>query len=407
MTNNLDKNENKVDRDLSGLSFESRDGIKEVVKRSDRFRPFSTFSIRHFDFMLLFLVVLLNIIGLYSIGSAEPELQKTQTEGMIFSLVVMTFVSAIDYHKLLKFSPLWYATSIILLLAVLVFGSSAGGSQRWLIILGVRFQPSEFAKILLILFFAAFIMKFREKIHKIPVILAAVAFALLPIGLVYLQPDLSTSIMIFIIFCAMMFVGGLSWKLIGTVLVVAVPSVIVVFNMILQEGQTLVNDYQRGRVLAWLHPEQYEDTLSYQTMNSIMAIGSGQLLGKGYNTNEISSLLNSGYISESQTDFIFTVIGEETGFLGSVVVVLLIVLIAARCMFLAYHAHDIAGSVIAVGVGAWIGFQGCVNIGVATGILPNTGIPLPFVSYGLTSLLCLYVGIGLVLNVHMQEKKRR
>ena len=136
-----------------------------------------------------------------------------------------------------------------------------------------------------------------------------------------------------------------------------------------------------------------------------MAIGSGQLYGKGYNTNEISSVLNSGFISESQTDFIYTVIGEEFGFVGACIVVALILLISVRCFMISMRARTVSGQIIAAGVGGWIGFQGFLNMGVATGVMPNTGIPLPFVSYGLTSLWCLYGGIGFVLNVRLQSNK--
>jgi rod shape determining protein RodA len=136
----------------------------------------------------------------------------------------------------------------------------------------------------------------------------------------------------------------------------------------------------------------------------MMAIGSGQLYGKGYNTNEISSVLNGGFISESPTDFIFTVIGEEFGFVGASIVIFLVLAIAVRCFLISMRAKNKAGEVIAAGVGAWIGFQGFINIGVATGVIPNTGIPLPFVSYGLTSLLSAYMGIGFVLNVRLQSK---
>ncbi|WP_242622647.1 FtsW/RodA/SpoVE family cell cycle protein [Lachnoclostridium sp. Marseille-P6806] len=395
-----------MERDLKGLRFESRNGIREVVSRRGRLHLFDGFSLRHFDFILLLLVLALNIIGIYAIGSAEPTLRLRQIYGTILSLAVMTAISALDYHRVMKCRWLWYLVCLALLAAVNLFGSTANEAQRWISIGGLRFQPSESAKILLILFYASFITRLQDKMKTFSAVLALILLVLPPIALVYLQPDLSTSIMIFIIICVMMFVGGLSWKLVTGALIISVPAGIVVFNLILQEGQTLVNEYQRGRVLAWLHPEQYKDTLAYQTMNSMMAIGSGQLLGKGYNTNEISSLLNSGYISESQTDFIFTVIGEETGFIGTTAVVLLLVLVSVRCMFIALQAKDVSGSLIAAGVGAWIGFQGIINIGVATGVLPNTGLPLPFVSYGLTSLLCLYAGIGFILNVRMQSKKR-
>ena len=137
-----------------------------------------------------------------------------------------------------------------------------------------------------------------------------------------------------------------------------------------------------------------------------MAIGSGQMTGKGINTNEITSVLNSGYISESETDLIFTVIGEETGFIGGCAVILLILLISIKCMLIAGRARDQAGRIVAASVGAWIGFQAFLNIGVATGVVPNTGIPLPFVSSGLTALLSAFSSIGIVLNIGLQAKRR-
>ncbi|MBQ7679401.1 MAG: FtsW/RodA/SpoVE family cell cycle protein, partial [Butyrivibrio sp.] len=137
----------------------------------------------------------------------------------------------------------------------------------------------------------------------------------------------------------------------------------------------------------------------------MMAIGSGQLYGKGYNTNEISSVLNGGFVSETDTDFIFTVIGEEFGFVGGCIVILLILFVAIDCMVTAYRAKDMAGRIIAAGMGAWVGFQGLMNIGVTTGVMINTGLPLPFVSSGLTSLICAYAGMGFVLNVRLQSRR--
>lgn len=393
---------------ISGLQFNvdhPNPGIRRVRRLG--FRPFRTFRIRYFDFLLLILVAALNLCGIAAIGSAEPALQSRQTAGMAAGMLLAVLISGMDYHRVIRYYWGYYILNTVLLSAVLLFGSSGGGAQRWFALGPIRFQPSEAAKILLILFYAQFIMKYKDKIRSFPMIAACLLLAAVPALLIYEQPDLSTTIMIFIIFCVMMFVGGISWKLVLGVLAVAVPSAAVIFNVILQEGQTLFNEYQRDRVLAWLHPEEYKDTIAYQTMNSIMAIGSGRLLGKGYNTNEISSLLNSGYISESQTDFIFTVIGEEFGFIGTCLVVILILLTAIELFRVAMRASDVSGRVIAAGVGAWVGFQGFMNIGVATGVIPNTGIPLPFVSYGLSSLLSLYMGIGFVLNVNMQSHRRK
>ena len=142
-----------------------------------------------------------------------------------------------------------------------------------------------------------------------------------------------------------------------------------------------------------------------QSLNSVMAIGSGQLTGKGYKNNEFTSVKNGDFISETQTDFIFAVIGEEFGFQGSVVVIVLITLISLECLSTARKAKDLAGTIIAAGMGTLIAFQGFINIGVATFLLPNTGLPLPFVSYGLTSLWSLYIGMGFVLNVRLQARR--
>ena len=224
---------------------------------------------------------------------------------------------------------------------------------------------------------------------------------LLPVGLIVVEPDLSTSLMVMIIFCVLMFVGVLSYQFVAGVLAVLIPVTGLFFFMVLN-GMVL-SGYQQQRILAWLHPENYATTTAYQTMQSITAIGSGGLLGKGSLESSVS-LLETGFISESQTDFIFTVIGEEFGFVGTCTIVLLVAAIAVRCFQIAQKADDLAGRLIASGMGAWIGFQGFMNIGVATGLLPNTGIPLPFVSYGLTSLVSLFAGIGFTINVRMQSR---
>jgi rod shape determining protein RodA len=162
---------------------------------------------------------------------------------------------------------------------------------------------------------------------------------------------------------------------------------------------TFLGDYQRDRILAWLHPENYADSTAYQTINSMTAIGSGQIIGRG---QEANSLLNTGFISESQTDFIFAVIGEQLGFLGCCIMILLITTTAVRCYMIASKAVFMRDRIIAAGIASWIGFQSYINIGVATGLLPNTGIPLPFVSYGVTSLISFCMGIGICLNVGLQ-----
>ena len=164
-------------------------------------------------------------------------------------------------------------------------------------------------------------------------------------------------------------------------------------------------DYQKNRILAFINPEEYASDEAYQQLNSVTAIASGMLDGKGYKNNEITSVVNGNFVSQPQTDFIFAVIGEEFGFKGCFLVIVLIMGIALECISIGRHSTDLAGKIIASGMGGLVAFQGFINMGVATFILPNTGLPLPFVSYGLTSLLSLFIGMGFVLNVRLHSNR--
>jgi len=363
------------------------------------------YRIRDYDFKLIFFVVALTIIGIMAIGSAKESVQTRQIAGFVFGLFLMFVLSLFDYSVILRFYWLLYIANIVLLILVSEMGETKNNAQRWLNIFGIQFQPSETAKILLILFFAQLIMRHQDKMGKLKFIMACTAMFAVPLWLIYDQPDLSTSIMVVILFCVIMFVGGLHWKYIITVLAIAIPAFIILLSIVLQPDQELVKPYQQRRILAWIDPEEYADTEAYQQLNSEMAIGSGQLYGKGYKTNEISSVKNGNFIAEPQTDFIYAVIGEEFGFVGGCSVIVLLIFISIECIMVARRAKDLAGTIIASGIGTLIGFQGIINIAVATRVIPNTGIPLPFVSYGLTSLVSSYIGIGFVLNVRLQCKK--
>jgi rod shape determining protein RodA len=364
------------------------------------------YRIIDYDFALAVMSIALTIIGIFAISSAQPTFVSKQIAGLAGGIFLMIFLSLLDYTFLIKlYIPFYLVNVALLALVKSPLGSSTNGAQRWINIMGITFQPSETAKILLILFFAQFIMKYKDKVKYLGFVLICLVLLAVPLGLIASQPDLSTCIMVMTIFCCIMFIAGINWKIVAAVLMVSIPTVLFVIYNAVQGESSLLEPYQQRRILAWLHPEDYANSEAYQTINSMMAIGSGQLYGKGYNTNEISSVLNGGFISESQTDFIFTVIGEEFGFVGAFIVVLLILCISVKCFLISLKARDKAGEIIAAGVGAWIGFQGFINIGVATGVIPNTGIPLPFVSYGLTSLLSVYMGIGFVLNVRLQSNK--
>ena len=352
------------------------------------------------------MVIALSVIGVVTVTSVDETLRNKQIMGIAMGVGVMIVLSLIDYTLLLKLYWVTYAVTLALLVAVEFYGHESHGAERWLNIGGfITIQPSEIAKIMLIFFFAQFIMRYREKVETLWFVLLCVLILAPVVVLVILQPDMSTSIMLVVIFACTLFTGGIDRRIVVGVLLLILPAAILVIYSASWEDSPFLTTYQQGRILAWLHPEDYADGDAYQTLNSMMAIGSGQLSGKGVNNNEITSVLNSGYISESQNDFIFTVIGEEMGFIGATAVVILIGAISVKCMLKASRAKDLSGRVICAGVGSWICFQGFLNIAVATGIAPNTGIPLPFVSSGLTSIICVYMGIGFVLNVGLQGRQ--
>ena len=358
------------------------------------------------DLILFSSVVLLNGMGLVSINSVAQvagsnTILVRQTAGSVIGIILMIALSLVDTKKITKYWKIFYILTVISLLAVLFFGSSGGGARRWITVAGLTYQPSELAKILLILFYSEYIIEMEAKFARPLVYVFSALLILPPFFLILKEPDLSTSIMIFLIFCVILFVAGIDRKIVAGVAAAAIPAAFIVVYLSLIGDMPFLGDYQRQRILAWLHPEDYASSTAYQTMNSMTAIGSGQLIGKGLHVDESSTLLGTGFISESQTDFIFAVIGEQLGFLGCCIMILLITAVTVRCYLIASESVSKRCRIIAAGMASWIGFQSYINIGVATGLLPNTGIPLPFVSYGLTSLLCLYFGLGLVQSIHL------
>lgn len=366
---------------------------------------FHNYKIRNLNIRLIIAAFVLTLIGLAVVTSANSAYMDNQILGMALGLVAMTVVAVFDYDFILQFSWLYYAIAIVSLILVLVLGVERGGAQRWIRIAGFQFQPSELSKVLLILFFACMLMRWEDEINTPKCLIKIAVLAGIPLFLILREPNLSTTIVTFLIIAAMIFVAGLDYKIVGIVLAVMIPLVILIILLVLSGHGGFLEGYQGNRILAWLRPEDYP-SLAYQQQNSIMAIGSGQITGKGLFNDAFDSVKNGNFISEPQTDFIFAVAGEELGFAGSVVIVLLLCVITIECFLTARKAKDLSGKLICSGIGAWIGFQSFVNIGVVTGLLPNTGLPLPFVSYGLTSLVSLYIGLGLVLNVGMQAKNR-
>ena len=365
------------------------------------------YSIRNYNFLLVAVSAALSVYGIIIIGSAKESVQSHQIQGLILGLGVMLVISLISYKFLLKFGWFYYALAVGLLLMVKLFGEVVNNAKRWLVVAGIQLQPSEAAKILLILFLAAFISKREDRINRAPVLIAIMGLMAVPVYLILDEPDLSTSIVVMFIFVGMLYVGGLSYRIIGGVAAVAIPIVIIGIFLVLQPDQEIIEPYQQTRILAWLQPEKYQDTAGYQQQNSIVAIGSGMLTGKGYKTNEVGSVKNGNFISEPQTDFIMAVAGEELGFAGCVLMVALFALATALVIHTGRKATELSGTLICAGVAAHIGFQSFANIGVATGLLPNTGLPLPFISYGSTSLISLLAEIGLVLNVGLMSVEGR
>jgi len=378
---------------------------------------FKKYQLRSYNFRLVALLVITSIYSLLVVNSANSSYTTRQGIGMLLSFVVMIVVSFIDYNWIIKYYWLWYLISTILLLAVKVVGVSAKGAKRWLGIGSFTIQPSEFTKLILILVLAKLIQMYREKLntYKFVGVLAATAgFQLL---LVLSQPDLSTTLLTFLICVVVIYCAGLEYRIIGRILAIAIPLIILVLAyIILDENQVIVKKYQRNRIMTFINSnydvgDDDEDEVSeddtYQQNYAVQAIGSGQLSGKGLNNDDSTSLKNAGYIAEAQNDFIFAVIGEELGFIGSVFTILLIFLIVTECLITAAKAQNLAGRLICCGIAAYIGFQTFFNIGVVTWILPNTGIPLPFFSAGITSLITLYTSMGIVLNVGLHTKVER
>lgn len=366
------------------------------------------YELKNYRIRLIIYVTALTLIGINVIGSAQKSVQNKQILGLCLGLFAMVVVSIIDYSFILRFSWLIYLFNIGLLSLITfhVFGSSGGGAVRWIEIAGFRFQPSELSKVLIILFFSWFFGKYYEKVNKLYFILLSGILIFIPWVMIEEQPDLSTSIVVAVIFITLLFLSGLSYKIIAGVLAVLVPAGSLFIYLILQPDQKILGYYQWKRIMAWLQPEKYT-TDAYQQQNSIMAIGSGLLWGKGLNNDTVFSVKNGNFIPEPQTDFIFAVVGEELGFIGGAVILVLLLLIVIECILIGRKAKDLSGQLICGGVAAWIGFQTFFNICVVTGMMPNTGLPLPFVSYGLTSLVSLFIGIGLVLNVGLQPLKYR
>ena len=367
------------------------------------------YKLRNFNIRLLIYILALSVIGVLiirsaSAGALEGTRVTRQIIGIGAGMLLVVVLSFIDYHRILNFSTMVYLGCTGLLAWVLFNGVMRGGATRWVVlpVLG-QLQPSEFTKIGLIVFFSWYFDKYQERINQVPVLAAAGLLFGVPVLLILAEPNLSTSLIIIMIFSAMIFAAGLSYRWIFGIIAVLAPLAAGFVYLLQYEKIPFLKGYQALRILSFINPAKYQDN-NLQQDNSVMAIGSGQLWGKGLNNTTIASVKNGNFLSEESTDFIFAVIGEELGFVGSMVVLGLFLLIIYECLLMARRAKDMGGKLLCTGMAALIGFQSFSNIAVATKLFPNTGLPLPFISYGVSSLLSTYLGVGIILNVGLQRK---
>ena len=350
------------------------------------------YKLRFYNFRLVVFLLAISFIGIHLVGTAADYLRTRQLLGVIIGVVFMLLLSLMDYSWLLNFQWIMYGFNIVMLLAVRFFGSSANGAARWVDLGFIRFQPTELSKIIIILFFAKFFMDHEDDLNTLKTLAQSSVLLVIPLMLIYVQPDMKNTITVVILFCILIYIAGLSYKIIGGAALIAIPLAIIFLSIVVQPDQKLIQDYQRNRIMSFLYPEneEYADDIEQQN-NSKTAIASGELVNDG------------NFVSENQTDFIFAVAGEQYGFIGCTLIVLLLFLITFECIRMSLRAKDLAGKIICCGVGSIVSIQSFINICVATGLAPNTGTPLPFVSYGLTSLISLFIGMGLVLNVGLQS----
>lgn len=366
------------------------------------------YSILDYNFKLLLLVVAAIAMGTIIIVSVDETKLTKQLIGAGVCILGMIIVSLIDYNFICKYYMVLYFINLALLGLILVIGSGSDshGASRWFAISdSFTIQPSEFSKIILIICSAVFLEKHIDDLNKARTLLKLALFLAIPVGLIFVEPDLSTTICLCATLFVVIFIAGLSLKLIGIAVLILIPCFGGFFWYIQQDNlPQILNAYQRTRILGHMYGSEYGSTQDQQN-NSIMAIGSGQLTGKGINSSDVATVKDTNLISEQQTDFIFSAVGEELGFIGSVIIIAILLLIVLQCIRIARHSSDKKGMFIATGMAALVSIQAFINIGVATSILPNTGLPLPFISYGLSSLVSLCAGMGMVLNINLQKKK--
>ena len=369
--------------------------MAEGQKKQKKRKP-----LRYYDYNLLFLIIFLLCFGLVMLYSTSSYYGftryndsayyvKKQLFATSLGIVGMFVLSMIPYQFWMKFASLAYILALGLCIIVNFVGKEAGGQSRWLMIGPLSFQPSEFGKLATILFLATVIYKAPRSLDK-PINIIKIAALTVPLIISIMVNNLSTSIIIAgIVFCMLFVATKKSRYYVGAAaVVVALAGLVVLLAKSGTEG-----GYRLERIQIWLNPEAYEK--GYQTLQGLYAIGSGGLFGKGLG----ESMQKLGFIPEAQNDMIFSVICEELGLFGAMCVIIVFILVIWRMMVIANNAQDLFGALLVVGVMAHLSIQVILNIAVVTNTIPNTGISLPFISYGGTSILFLLAEMGLALSV--------
>jgi rod shape determining protein RodA len=362
--------------------------------------------IRHIDPVLLGAALLLCAIGIALIYSAthrsldaqhlDPGLyMKKQTGFLVIGAIVLIAAASFDYRFVKVYAGLIYISSLILLILVRTpLGTTVKGSQRWFQLFGFQFAPSEVAKLALIAMLAAFLAELHRSDLGLQDVYRATVLAALPALLVFLQPDLGTSIVTASILAGVLIVAGARARHLAILALTAIVLMLGAFQL------GVIREYQVARLTGFLDPANDPGRTGWNKQQAEIAIGSGGVSGRGYLNG---SQTNLDFVPEQHTDFIFTVVGEEFGFMGSIGVLVLFAVLIWRAFRIALLSKDPFGAYLAAGIGSMFALQVFVNIGMAIGIMPITGIPLPFVSYGGSSLLVNAAAVGLLLNIHMRR----
>lgn len=359
-------------------------------------------ELKNMEWGLLIVAIILTVIGLVALFSATQENEydefKKQIIWFVASIVMMVIVMLINYETLVKLSPIFYGIFIILLIAVL-FTKPINGATSWFNIGSFSLQPSEFAKIAVILFLGFAIAKIQERyiedINKPTRLLILLAIVGIPLLLIIMQPDYGTAMAFCVALALMLFTSGLDKKYIIVALLIICISVPLLYNFVLPE-------HAKKRIDVFLNPESDPRGSGYNIIQSKLAIGAGQLTGMGLLKGNQTQL---GYLYPKTTDFIYSVISEEMGFIVAGTIVVLYVFLVTKALYIAKTAKDTTGSIIASGIAGIFLFHMVENIGMVMGLLPITGVPLLFVSYGGSSLITSYILIGILLNISSKRQK--